>query len=106
MGEKTGQSINVAVNAIDLFPGRVLLVKREIQLQTVPGQVTPQGVGRPPPYIFRQDSAVDRRDLLHGGDADEQERQARKELHRSVGQRRVQESVHNQLEEDIGAEDE
>lgn len=85
----------------------MLLVKREIQLQTVPGQVTPQGVGQPPPYIFCQDSAVDRRDKLHAGDADEQER---KERHRSVGQRRVQESVHNkwvnQLEEDIGAEDE
>jgi len=89
---------------------RALVVKRKFQMQTVPGQVASQRVGRPPAYILRQDCAADRRDLLDGGDADEQQRQASKEFHRTPGQRRIQKTTHDQrvgqLQEDIDAEDE
>ena len=107
--EKARQRVDVAVNALDHFARRMLLMKREIQAQTVPGQVAAQRIGRPPPYILRQDSAAHRRDLLDRGNADEQQRQARKERHRIPGQRRIQKTTHDQgvdqLQENIDAED-
>jgi len=58
-----------------------------------------------PSKIFSRNDSLNRL----GGDADEQERQTLKELQRSAGQRRVQESAHSQkvdqLEEDIDAEE-
>ena len=96
VGKKAGQCVDVAVNALDHFAGRTLLVKREIQVEAVLGQVVAQGIGGPPAYIFRQDSAAYGRDLLDGGNADEQQRQARKEVHRSTGQRRIQKTTHDQ----------
>ena len=96
LGEKAGHCIDVAVNALYHFAGRMLLVEREIQAQAVLRQVPSQSVGRSPTYIFRQNGTAYRRHLLDDGNGNEQERQAREKVNRATGQRRIQQSTHDQ----------
>jgi len=62
----------------------------------VPRQGPAQSVCRSPTYIFRQNSAAYRRHLLNDGNGNEQKRQAREKVNRSTGQRRIQQTTHDQ----------
>ena len=74
-GEEVPQVVHVAVNALDHFARRVLVMERHVQPQAVPGQVRAQGVGRGPGDALAEVGGEHRNNLLTQCHPTEQQRQ-------------------------------